>query len=64
MNYKRLISAAIFVIFILINVISGPGCANIIPPQGGPKDSLPPVLLKAIPVILPEILKAIKSPFI
>jgi Bacterial Ig-like domain len=25
------------------------GCANIIPPTGGPKDSLPPVLLKAVP---------------
>ena len=27
-----------------------PGCANIIPPTGGPKDSLPPVLIKATPV--------------
>lgn len=27
-----------------------PGCANIIPPTGGPKDSLPPVLIKASPV--------------
>lgn len=26
-----------------------PGCANIIPPTGGPKDSLPPVLIKATP---------------
>ena len=25
------------------------GCANIIPPTGGPRDSLPPVLLKAEP---------------
>src|ERR1700687_4883858 len=25
------------------------GCANIIPPTGGPRDSLPPVLLKADP---------------
>lgn len=36
-------------IIVLINVISGPGCANIIPPQGGPRDSIPPVLLKASP---------------
>jgi hypothetical protein len=36
-------------IIILISVISGPGCANIIPPQGGPRDSIPPVLLKASP---------------
>src|SRR6185312_6495267 len=26
------------------------GCANIIPPTGGPRDSLPPVLLSALPV--------------
>lgn len=25
------------------------GCANIIPPQGGPRDSIPPVLLKVVP---------------
>jgi uncharacterized protein (DUF2141 family) len=26
------------------------GCANIIPPTGGPKDTLPPVLLSALPI--------------
>ena len=25
------------------------GCANIVPPTGGPRDSLPPVLIKAEP---------------
>lgn len=25
------------------------GCANIVPPEGGPRDSLPPVLIKALP---------------
>jgi hypothetical protein len=25
------------------------GCARIVPPQGGPKDTLPPVLIKAVP---------------
>ncbi|HET6767288.1 MAG TPA: hypothetical protein VFH08_07815, partial [Chitinophagaceae bacterium] len=25
------------------------GCANIIPPTGGPRDSLPPLLLKVTP---------------
>ena len=30
-------------------VFSGSGCANMIPPSGGPRDSLPPVLLKAEP---------------
>ena len=37
---------------ILVNVmiiVSGPGCANIIPPDGGHKDSLPPILSKASP---------------
>ena len=30
-------------------VINGPGCANIVPPQGGPRDTIPPVLLKSNP---------------
>src|SRR5690349_7472473 len=25
------------------------GCANMIPPSGGPRDTIPPVLVKAIP---------------
>ena len=29
--------------------MGGAGCANIIPPTGGPRDSTPPVLLQAIP---------------
>jgi hypothetical protein len=33
----------------LISLITGPGCANIIPPTGGPRDSLPPVLVSAVP---------------
>ncbi len=49
MSYKSLISAAALLIISLISIISGPGCANIIPPQGGPRDSIPPVLLKATP---------------
>ncbi len=31
-------------------IITGSGCANIIPPTGGPRDTLPPVLLTATPV--------------
>ena len=27
------------------------GCANIVPPTGGPRDSLPPVLVKADPTV-------------
>lgn len=30
-------------------VVSTTGCAQIIPPTGGPRDSLPPIMLKALP---------------
>ena len=50
MSYKSVISVTALLIISLISIISGPGCANIIPPQGGPRDSIPPVLLKATPV--------------
>ena len=33
----------------LASVLGGTGCANIIPPEGGPRDSLPPQLLRASP---------------
>ena len=49
MNYKGLISFVIILFITTISIISGTGCANIIPPQGGPRDSIPPVLLKASP---------------
>ncbi len=49
MSYRSLISSAAVIIIIAISVISGPGCANIIPPQGGPRDTIPPVLLKVTP---------------
>ena len=49
MSYKNLISSVFILLLIAISITSGPGCANIIPPQGGPKDSLPPVLIKATP---------------
>src|SRR5215210_744161 len=41
---------SLFIIFIsAILIISSSGCANIIPPGGGPRDSLPPVLIAATP---------------
>ncbi len=45
------ISAVYFylTIFIIILIIGNTGCANMIPPGGGPKDSLPPVLVEAEP---------------
>jgi hypothetical protein len=36
-------------IFLVIVLLWGPSCANIIPPAGGPRDSLPPVLISATP---------------
>src|ERR1700743_629725 len=35
---------------LILGVISSPGCANIIPPNGGPKDTIPPRLVSALPV--------------
>lgn len=49
MNYKGIISSVSIIVIFAISIISGPGCANIIPPQGGPRDSIPPILLKATP---------------
>lgn len=49
MNYRYLISSIVFILVILISVITGPGCANIIPPQGGPKDSIAPIVIKITP---------------
>ncbi len=49
MNYKRFISFFALLIIIIASFVGGSGCANIIPPQGGPKDSLPPILIKATP---------------
>ncbi|MES1217284.1 MAG: Ig-like domain-containing protein [Bacteroidota bacterium] len=49
MNFKAIISFIAVVTAVSIAVLSGSGCANIIPPQGGYKDSLPPILIKANP---------------
>lgn len=49
MKLKALISSAAIICIIYIIMISGTGCANIIPPQGGPRDSIAPVLLKSNP---------------
>ena len=41
---------SITVIFLFVLVwLLGNSCANIVPPTGGPRDSLPPVLIKATP---------------
>jgi uncharacterized protein (DUF2141 family) len=37
------------VAWVLLLTLFSPGCANIVPPLGGPRDSFPPVLIKASP---------------
>ena len=39
----------LFLLVLIISMSTGPGCANIIPPAGGPRDSLPPILVKTSP---------------
>jgi len=45
---KRFLYFFIFA-FVVLKMLALAGCANIIPPTGGPRDSLPPVLLKSDP---------------
>ena len=45
----RLLIAAIFCFLIAAALTGSSGCANIIPPAGGPRDSLPPQLITAVP---------------
>jgi uncharacterized protein (DUF2141 family) len=33
----------------IIGIVSNTGCANIIPPTGGPRDTIPPILVQASP---------------
>jgi hypothetical protein len=46
---KKLIPVFLSLFSISQQIVVLPGCANIIPPQGGPKDTLPPRLIKASP---------------
>ena len=43
------ISFVLFAVFLTQNFLVLTGCGNMIPPSGGPKDTLAPVLLKATP---------------
>ncbi|MGB8192815.1 MAG: Ig-like domain-containing domain [Chitinophagaceae bacterium] len=47
--FTRAVIIGIFSLFMLAEGIGLAGCANMIPPSGGPRDSIPPVLLKATP---------------
>lgn len=50
MKIKVSIYFSLFILFIgAVLILSSSGCANIIPPSGGPRDSLPPVLISAVP---------------
>jgi len=46
---KPAFSVILFVLFVAIATLFGGSCANIIPPEGGPRDSIPPRLLSAVP---------------
>jgi hypothetical protein len=46
---KRFLFLLLFAALVLFQAAIIPGCANVIPPQGGPRDTIPPVLLKAEP---------------
>src|SRR5690349_16984194 len=45
----RLLISLLLCLFILAQLVTPLGCANMIPPSGGPRDSLPPVLMSANP---------------
>ncbi|MET0463672.1 MAG: Ig-like domain-containing protein [Chitinophagaceae bacterium] len=49
MNYRSFLSLAAMALVLITGTVTGPGCANIVPPQGGPKDTLPPVLRRVTP---------------
>jgi hypothetical protein len=46
---KKYYSFLILIILLIAEIQVQTSCANIIPPGGGPRDSLPPVLIKAVP---------------
>ncbi len=43
------IFSSIFVFIIFLIIVINSSCANIIPPGGGPRDTLPPVLVSSLP---------------
>ncbi len=46
---KKVLLSIVLVLILIVSMTLGSGCANIIPPSGGPRDSLPPVLVNATP---------------
>lgn len=49
MRISKPIVFLVILAFAAINLFTGTGCANIVPPAGGPRDSLPPVPVSASP---------------
>jgi len=49
MKITRNLSIFLLLFITFVHLITGYGCANIIPPSGGPRDSLPPVLVNSSP---------------
>ncbi|TKK71946.1 hypothetical protein FC093_02735 [Ilyomonas limi] len=49
MNKNTIVAALLPACLLLCIALLGTSCANIIPPTGGPKDTLPPVLIVATP---------------
>lgn len=49
MKWKCVVPLFALSSMLLTALISGTGCANIMPPEGGPRDSLAPVLMRATP---------------
>ena len=49
MRMKSLLSAFFVVIVAIAIIFSVGGCASIVPPLGGPRDSLPPVIIEVDP---------------
>lgn len=46
---KALFSFALLLFLVTTATLFGGSCANIIPPEGGPRDTIPPQLLSAVP---------------
>ncbi len=49
MRLGKIISVFFFTAILSALLLTGPGCANIVPPSGGPRDSLPPLLISSFP---------------
>ena len=47
---KQFFFFILIILFSIQQIVVLNGCANIIPPSGGPRDSLPPVLIRATPI--------------